>query len=71
MINSLSKLPNMTDLQTEKAFQKQEGVFLASKKVLAKKTTSGVRFYKKIGLGKSPSSRPELAVLEGAFACAP
>jgi hypothetical protein len=39
--------------------------------VLAKKTTSGVRFYKKIGLGKSPSSRPELAVLEGAFACAP
>jgi len=43
----------MTDLQTEKAFQKQEGVFLASKKVLAKKTSSGVRFYKKVGLGKS------------------
>ena len=43
----------MTDLQTEKAFQKQEGVFLASKKVLAKKTASGVRFYKKVGLGKS------------------
>jgi len=43
----------MTDIQTEKAFQKQDGVFLASKKVLAKKTSSGVRFYKKIGLGKS------------------
>ena len=42
----------MTDLQTEKAFQKQDGVFLASKKVMAKKSASGVRFYKKIGLGK-------------------
>ena len=42
----------MTDLQTEKAFQKQDGVFLASKKVMAKKSSSGVRFYKKIGLGK-------------------
>ena len=42
----------MTDFQTEKAFQKQDGVFLASKKVQAKKTVSGVRFYKKIGLGK-------------------
>ena len=30
----------MTDLQTEKAFQKQDGVFLASKKVQAKKTAS-------------------------------
>jgi len=47
----------MTDLQTEKAFQKQEGVFLASKKVLAKKQASGVRFYKKVGLGKSSFPR--------------
>merc|ERR1719232_530171 len=47
----------MTDLQTEKAFQKQEGVFLASKKVLAKKQAGGVRFYKKIGLGfKTPQT---------------
>ena len=45
----------MTDLQTEKAFQKQDGVFLSSKKLLAKKTSTGVRFYKKIGLGKSIS----------------
>merc|ERR1711998_60371 len=50
----------MTDLQTEKAFQKQDGVFLASKKVLAKKTSSGVRFYKKIGLGfKTPQTAIE------------
>ena len=42
----------MTDIQNEKAFQKQQGVFLASKKLQAKKTGSGVRFYKKIGLGK-------------------
>ena len=42
----------MADQQIERAFQKQEGVFLASKKLQAKKTSSGVRFYKKIGLGK-------------------
>ena len=42
----------MTDIQTEKAFQKQDGIFLNSKKLQAKKTTSGVRFYKKVGLGK-------------------
>merc|ERR1711957_798647 len=45
---------------TEKAFQKQEGVFLASKKVMAKKSVSGVRFYKKIGLGfKTPQTAIE------------
>ena len=43
----------MTDLQNEKAFQKQDGVFLSSRKVMAKKTVSGLRFYKKVGLGKS------------------
>jgi len=33
-------------------------VFLNSKKLLAKKTTAGVRYYKKIGLGKfKPQSR--------------
>jgi len=32
-------------------------VFLNSKKLLAKKTTTGVRYYKKIGLGKSLLSR--------------
>ena len=42
----------MADAQIERAFQKQEGVFLSSKKLQAKKTSTGVRFYKKIGLGK-------------------
>jgi len=52
--------PQMTDIQTEKAFQKQEGVFLSSKKLLAKKTSAGVRFYKKVGLGfKTPQSAIE------------
>lgn len=39
-------------MQTEKAFQKQNNVFLNSKKLFAKKTSSGVRYYKKVGLGK-------------------
>ena len=38
-------------LKTEKAFQKQEGTFLNSKKLLSKKTTTGVRFWRKVGLG--------------------
>ncbi len=42
----------MTDIQHEKAFQKQDGVFLNTKKLQAKKTSGGVRFYKKVGLGK-------------------
>jgi len=38
--------------QTEKSFQKQAGVFLAKKRVLAKKNTGAVpRYYKSIGLG--------------------
>ena len=41
----------MTDIQTEKAFQKQLGVFQNSKKVLSKKANAQ-RLYKKIGLGK-------------------
>ena len=48
----------MTEVQNERAFQKQDGVFLSSKKVMAKKTASGVRFYKKIGLGKFAGPRP-------------
>ena len=41
----------MADVQTERAFQKQSGVSLRSKKFLAKKTTSGVRYWKNVGLG--------------------
>ncbi|EGR27356.1 hypothetical protein IMG5_197410 [Ichthyophthirius multifiliis] len=41
--------------QHERAFQKQDGIFLNSKKVLQKKTAAGVRYYKNIGLGfKTP-----------------
>ncbi|TNV78063.1 hypothetical protein FGO68_gene16151 [Halteria grandinella] len=50
----------MADIQTERAFQKQTGVFLNSKKLLAKKTATGVRYYKKIGLGfKTPTEAIE------------
>jgi len=49
----------MTEVQNEKAFQKQNGVFLA-KKLLAKKTSTGVRYYKKVGLGfKTPQTAIE------------
>ena len=51
----------MTDIQTERAFQKQDGVFLASKKVMAKKSASGVRFYKKVGLGKLLSNEADFS----------
>ena len=37
---------------------KQAAVFQNSKKLLAKKTAQGVRYYKKIGLGKRPTSNP-------------
>eukprot|EP00743_Colponemidia_sp_Colp-15_P000044 GILK01000053.1.p1 GENE.GILK01000053.1~~GILK01000053.1.p1 ORF type:complete len:182 (+),score=31.34 GILK01000053.1:62-547(+) len=41
--------------QTEKAFQKQDAVFLNSKRLLAKKTSKGIRYYKNVGLGiKTP-----------------
>eukprot|EP00033_Pygsuia_biforma_P000032 GCRY01000041.1.p1 GENE.GCRY01000041.1~~GCRY01000041.1.p1 ORF type:complete len:160 (+),score=41.18 GCRY01000041.1:56-535(+) len=43
-----------TEVQVEKAFQKQESVFLAHKST-AKKSRKGQRFYKDIGLGfKTP-----------------
>jgi len=41
--------------QTEKSFQKQDAVFLASKRLLAKKKKGNLRFSKNIGLGiKTP-----------------
>jgi small subunit ribosomal protein S11e len=50
----------MADIQTEKAFQKQLGVFLNSKKMLSKKQTTVPRYYKKIGLGfKTPQGAIE------------
>ena len=46
----------MTDVQKEHAYQKQEGAFLNTKALLAKKTKRGVRYYKTdIGMGyKTP-----------------
>ena len=43
----------MADIQKEHAYQKQDGVFLNSRALLAKKTTRGVRYYKNVGLGFS------------------
>merc|ERR1711941_78351 len=49
-----SKPNNMAE-QNEKAFQKQPGVFLNKKSLLATKTKKGVRYYKNVGLGfKTP-----------------
>jgi len=45
----------MTEVQTQRSFQKQGAVFLNSQRLLAKKTTKGVRYYKNVGLGfKTP-----------------
>ena len=50
----------MADVQTEKAFQKQEIVSLRTKKFLTKKTTKGVRYWKNVGLGfKTPKEAIE------------
>merc|ERR1711939_210587 len=41
--------------QTERAFQRQEHVFMNKKSLLATKTKKGVRYYKNVGLGiKTP-----------------
>jgi small subunit ribosomal protein S11e len=46
----------MADIQTERAFQKQIGVFLNAKKVAGAKKTKDTRYFKKIGLGfKTPA----------------
>merc|ERR1711998_2714 len=57
-------LANMADIQTERAFQKQKGVFLNAKKAAGSKKTDKVpRFWKKIGLGfKTPQ-----AAIEGQY----
>ena len=46
--------------QTEKSFQKQEAVFLNSKKMFKTRTEKGIRYWKKIGLGfKTPKEAIE------------
>ena len=50
----------MTNNQAQKAFQRQSAVFLNSQRLLAKKTTKGVRYYKNVGLGfKTPKEAIE------------
>lgn len=46
------KHTNLSMIQHDRAFQKQDNVFLNGKNVQAKKSKSGVRYYKKVGLGK-------------------
>lgn len=53
----------MADVQVHKAFQRQDGIFQNSKKLLAKKTSKGVRYWKDVGLGfKVPKE-----AIEGTF----
>ena len=50
----------MTEIQTEKAFQKQEAVALNGPKLIGKKRKSAVRYYRDIGLGfKTPRTAIE------------
>ena len=49
--------------QTEKAYQKQDAVFLGRKRTLAKKSKKGLRYVRNVGLG---FKTPKLA-LEGSY----
>mmetsp|Transcript_11647 Transcript_11647/g.12025 ORF Transcript_11647/g.12025 Transcript_11647/m.12025 type:complete len:164 (+) Transcript_11647:40-531(+) len=43
--------------QTEKAYQKQDAIFIGRKRALGKKSRKGMRYYKSIGLGfKTPKT---------------
>jgi small subunit ribosomal protein S11e len=43
--------------QTEKAYQKQDAIFVGRKRVLGQKSKKGMRYYKSIGLGfKTPDT---------------
>ena len=44
-------IASILETQHEKAFQKQKCVFLASKKLIGKRKTRGLRWYKDVGLG--------------------
>ena len=46
--------------QNEKAYQKQDGIFVGRKKAVGKKSKKGMRYYKSIGLGfKTPKEAIE------------
>ena len=56
MRSILGAMAELGDAQVEKAFQKQETVFIGAKRTLGKKSAKGLRFSKDIGLGfKTPS----------------
>lgn len=47
-------------LQHEKAYQKQDAIFIGKKRILSKKRGKGFRFYKNVGLGfKTPKKAIE------------
>jgi small subunit ribosomal protein S11e len=53
-------LPSDISTQNEKAYQKQDGIFIGKKRLLGKKTKTGMRYYKSIGLGfKTPKEAIE------------
>ncbi|KAF8819681.1 ribosomal protein RPS11 [Cardiosporidium cionae] len=41
----------VADVQHERAFQKQEAIFIGNKRLLPKKSAAGLRYWKKVGLG--------------------
>merc|ERR1712078_583968 len=53
----------MADAQTERAFQKQKGIYVGRKRVLTKKSSKGskaVRWWRNVGLGyRTPKSAVE------------
>lgn len=52
--------PPTTTTQTEKAYQKQDAIFIGKKRVLSKKRGKAFRFYKNVGLGfKTPKKAIE------------
>ena len=54
---------SLGSLQYEKAYQKQDGVFIGKKKVISKQKGKGFRYYKNVGLGfKTPK-----AAIEGKY----
>merc|ERR1712060_803929 len=58
----MGKVPeiNMTDVQTEKAFQQQPTVFLNSKDLLANTKKEATRYYRNVGIGfKTPKEAIE------------
>jgi len=54
-----SPLSFLASSQPEKAYQKQDGVFIGKKKIISKQKSKGFRYYKSVGLGfKTPKVRP-------------